>query len=1029
MVVSAYANVGNFAASEVTLAGVLGSCSMVLDLFVSREINGWIVKCGFYGNVILESALADVYGKCGMMSDARRMFTEIERPNAVCWNEIVRRPMNFTLSNALVACSNIFALNEGMEIDGVALKMGLKGMTWCLLLSLACMSNVDIRRMPGRSLRNQSQGTDFWDDHGIGICNECEMNLVTIGVALNLCAGLSDIELGKQVHGYIYRHGYYYSRTVCNSVLDMRGKCGNLRSFKIWLFKRDSVSWDSLIPTYVQHQLSACANIFALKPGKQIHEFMLRNNNERKVVIKGGFVDMYTKCRNIDYALKSEHYGCIIELYITNGGIDALENFVKACRHPHRAWTQEVGKWSAELLNETNPPVPSHFEIMTNISWGWAYKRNFDNLHMASGYMKSGHGNKSFETFNMMPNINHFSWNVLISGFVKAGELGVARQLFNDMPRKNGIAWNSIIHGYTRAVHPLETLRLFKELSLNSVDSALVDTFVMATVVGACTDLGYLDCGKQVHACIVIRHVEFDSLLGSSLVNVYGKCGDLGSANQVLNMMVDPDNFSVSALISGYANCGRLSDARRVFDRKNNPCVEIWNSMIVGFVVNNEEQEALVLFDEMRRKGIHDDSSASVSILSAISGLGILENGKQLHTHAYKVGVLDDMIVAGALVDAYWKCGSPNDACKLFSELKGQNGLPMEALDLLCKMQNLDLGFDKFNRASAISACASMSSLAVGEQLFARATVVGLESDPVIFSSLIDLYCKLQNGYGVKALALFRDMQSAGVPITDITFTGVLSACDHCGLIEEGRRWFWALKSEYNIDPGIEHYCCVVDLFAHAGCIEEAVDLIEQMPFEADVSMWSSVLRGCIAHGDANLGKKVAQKIIEFNPYDSSAYVQLSTIYANSGDRERSTKSVRETLMAFKKLLAQGPQPDETTLLEVLLACNYGGFMDERSNIFSLMEKEYGVRPRDEHYVCIMDMMSRAGRLEEVFEIIRTMSYEPSSLVWGAILGDCGVHGDLRFPEMVAGLYRPSQFRSASAMGNILLPQLLRQVP
>ncbi|KAK6938340.1 Pentatricopeptide repeat [Dillenia turbinata] len=597
---------------------------------------------------------------------------------------------------------------------------------------------------------------------------------------------------------------------------------------------------------------------------------------------------------------------------------------------------------------------------------------------LIEGYMTSGYGNKSLEIFNMMPNKNHFSWNVLISGFVKAGELGIARQLFNGMPRKNGIAWNSIIHGYARAGHQMEALRLFKELSLNSVGSALVDTFVMATVIGACTDLGYLDCGKQVHARILISDVEFDSVLGSSLVNLYGKCGDLSSANHVLNMMVEPDDFSVSALISGYANCGRINDARRVFDRKNNPCVELWNSMIAGYVANNEGREALVLFDEMRRKGIHEDSSTFVSILSAISGLGILENGKQLHTHACKVGVLDDIIVASALVDAYSKCGSPNDACKLFSELErydtvllnsmiciysncgriedaknifemmpsktliswnsmivgfSQNGLPMEALDLFCKMQNLDLGLDKFSLASAISACASISSLAVGEQLFARATLVGLESDPVISSTLIDLYCKCgfvdsgrklfdkmvkidevpwnsmlmgyaTNGYGVEALDLFRDMQNAGVPPTDITFTGVLSACDHCGLVEEGRRWFWALKIEYNIDPGIEHYSCVVDLFARAGCIEEAMYLIEKMPFEADVSMWSSVLRGCVAHRDENLGKKVAQKIIELNPDDSSAYVQLSTIYANSGDWERSTK-VRKVMR--DKRIAKSP--------------------------------------------------------------------------------------------------------------------------
>ncbi|KAJ0086729.1 hypothetical protein Patl1_08197 [Pistacia atlantica] len=119
------------------------------------------------------------------------------------------------------------------------------------------------------------------------------------------------------------------------------------------------------------------------------------------------------------------------------------------------------------------------------------------------------------------------------------------------------------------------------------------------------------------------------------------------------------------------------------------------------------------------------------------------------------------------------------------------------------------------------------------------------------------------NGQGYEALALFNEMRNAGIRPTGITFTGVLSACDHCGLVEDGRKWFNAMKWDYHIDPEIEHYSCMVDLFARAGCLAEAVKLIEQMPFEADASMWSSVLRG--------------------------AYVQLSSIFATSGEWEKSS--------------------------------------------------------------------------------------------------------------------------------------------
>lgn len=572
------------------------------------------------------------------------------------------------------------------------------------------------------------------------------------------------------------------------------------------------------------------------------------------------------------------------------------------------------------------------------------------------GYMKSGSKEKSLELFNLMPHKNDFSWNMVISGFAKAGELEIARSLFNDMPRKNGVAWNSIIHGYARNGCPGDAVRLFKEL--RSCD----DMFVLATVIGACTDLEAVNCGKQIHARIVIDGLEFDSVLGSSLVNLYGKCGDLDSATNTLNLMKEPDDFSLSALVSSYANCGRMNDARRIFYRKGSKCSVVWNSMISGYVSCDEEAEALVIYKQMRANGVQEDSSTLASVMSACCSLGYLTHGKQMHCHACKVGVNDDVVVASALVDMYSKCGNPDSACQLFHELKAydtillnsmitiysscgriedakqifekmpvrslvswnsmivglsQNGCPIEALHLFCRMNNMDLKIDKFSLASVISACASISLLELGEQVFARATLIGLQSDQIISSSLVDFYCKCglvecgrkifdtmiksdevswnsmlmgyaTNGHGFEALILFKEMRNAGVRPTDITFTAVLSACDHCGLVEEGWKWFEAMKWHYHVDPGIEHYSCMIDLFSRAGSLEKAVNLIQHMPFEADASMWSSVLRGCAAHGDKALGKKVAEKIIELDPENSGAYIQLSTMFATSGEWERS---------------------------------------------------------------------------------------------------------------------------------------------
>ncbi|XP_074366552.1 putative pentatricopeptide repeat-containing protein At1g77010, mitochondrial isoform X2 [Apium graveolens] len=541
---------------------------------------------------------------------------------------------------------------------------------------------------------------------------------------------------------------------------------------------------------------------------------------------------------------------------------------------------------------------------------------------MIEGYLKSCNKNLSLSLFQSMPDKNEFSWNLVITGLIKLGEVEVGRRLFDEMPSKNGVVLNSIIHGYVRSGCPKEAVKVFRDFKLCSDDS-----FVLATVIGACTDLLVLEWGKQIHARIIVNNVEFDSVLGSAMINMYGKCGGIDEASHVLSKMSDVDDFSMSALISGYANCGRMNDARRIFySRSDNYCVIVWNSLIAGYISNNEVLEGLDLYAKMRECRIKEDFSTFASIMSACGSLGNLGFSKQVHGHACKFGVVNDLIVATGLVDMYAKCRCPDEACKLFSELQmydtvllnsmitiyfscgrledalrifdhmpsksiiswnsmlvglSQNGCAIEALDIFCNMNKMDLKLDKFSLASVISACASISSLELGEQIFAKATVIGLESDQIISTTLVDFYCK------------------CGFVQKEITFTAVLSACDHCGLVKEGRQWFYAMKHEYGIEPGIEHFSCMVDLFSRAGCLVEAMKLIEQMPFKCDESMWASVLRGCVAHGDKILGKDIVKRLTELDPENSGAYVQLSGIFAASGEWESSAQ-VRQLMNNMK---------------------------------------------------------------------------------------------------------------------------------
>ncbi|OWM83001.1 putative pentatricopeptide repeat-containing protein At1g77010, mitochondrial [Punica granatum] len=593
---------------------------------------------------------------------------------------------------------------------------------------------------------------------------------------------------------------------------------------------------------------------------------------------------------------------------------------------------------------------------------------------LIEGCTKSGDLTGSMELLRAMPDRDEFSWNVVISGFIKSGDLANARALFDEMPRKDGVTWNSTIHGYARNGFYGEAVRLFRDMIFDPMERRKADSFVFATILRVCTDREDIESGKQIHARAFTSGIEFDSGLASSLINLYVKCRDLDSATRVVNSLHNPDDFSLSAIISGYAGLGRMGEARRIFNRATNPCAVVWNSLISGHVYNNEGIEALALFNQMRKTSVSEDSSTLATILGACSSQGFIEQGKQVHSHGTKMGFVKDIVVASALIDMYHKCGSPNDACKFFSELGAyddtillntmitaysssgkiedarrvfdsiscksliswnsmiagfaQNGCSIEALDLLCELNRLGLKMDKFSLASGVSACASISAFNLGEQIFCRAFIIGLESDSVVSTSLIDFYCKggfveigrkifngmtksdevpwntmlmgyATNGHGMKALSLFNEMTCAGLRPTGITFTGVLSACDHCGLVEEGKKWFDVMKRDYYIDHGLEHYSCMVDLLSRAGRLHEAVSLLEQMPFTADATMWSSVLRGCGVNGDKILGEKVAERIMELDPQNSSAYVQLSAMLAESGDWERSAM-VRDVMKGMR---------------------------------------------------------------------------------------------------------------------------------
>ncbi|KAJ9183243.1 hypothetical protein P3X46_007127 [Hevea brasiliensis] len=378
----------------------------------------------------------------------------------------------------------------------------------------------------------------------------------------------------------------------------------------------------------------------------------------------------------------------------------------------------------------------------------------------------------------------------LITMYAKCSELAYAWKVFDEIGDKDLVSWNSMISGYSKMGFAREAVRLFMEMREQGIEP---DEMTLVSVLGACGDLGDLGLGKWVEELVASKKIQLNSYLGSALIDMYGKCGDLISA-------------------------------RRVFDAMEKKDVVTWNAMITGYSQNGASDEAITLFNRMREVGTNPDKITMIVVLSACALIGALDLGKWIETYASQRGLQYDVYVASALIDLYAKCGSLDNALRIFESMPHRNEVSWNAM---------------------------ISALAF-------------------------------HGRAQEALSLFRRMLKVGtVRPNDITFIGVLSACVHAGLVDEGHRLFDSMSSSFGLVPKIEHYSCMVDLLARAGHLYEAWNFIERMPRKPDEIVLGALLGACQKRRNVDVGERVIKLLLDIEPSNSGNYIISSKIYAN----------------------------------------------------------------------------------------------------------------------------------------------------
>ncbi|XP_062077981.1 pentatricopeptide repeat-containing protein At1g08070, chloroplastic [Humulus lupulus] len=505
-----------------------------------------------------------------------------------------------------------------------------------------------------------------------------------------------------------------------------------------------------------------------------------------------------------------------------------------------------------------------------------------------------------------------------------SGDLSYAISILEAIQVPNQFIWNTIIRGLSLSSDPALAIVFYVRMILSGIEP---NSYTFPILLKSCAKMAATHEGKQLHGQILKLGLGCDVFVNSSLINMYAQNSELNNARLVFDKSLVRNEVSFTALITGYASRGRMAEARCLFDKIPIRDVVSWNAMISGYGHSGRFEEASAFFKEMLKANVRPNESTIVTVLSSCAQSGSLELGNWVRSWVEDHALGSNLRVVNALVDMYSKCGNLDKARDLFNGLKQKKVVSWnvmiggytqmsnykEALSLFRLMLRSDQEPNDVTLLCVLPACAHLGALDLGKWIHAYMDKNSLTStNNSLWTSLIDMYAKCGNikaakqvfdGMKIRSLAswnamisgfaihghasiafdLFSKMVGEGFNPDEITFVGVLSACNHAGLLDLGHQYFSSMVRDYNISPKLQHYGIMIDLLGRAKLFDEAESLIKNMEMKPDGAIWGSLLGACKVHKRVELGEFVARCLFELEPENPGAYVLLSNIYAAAG--------------------------------------------------------------------------------------------------------------------------------------------------
>ncbi|KAK9117176.1 hypothetical protein Sjap_016123 [Stephania japonica] len=551
--------------------------------------------------------------------------------------------------------------------------------------------------------------------------------------------------------------------------------------------------------------------------------------------------------------------------------------------------------------------------------------------------------------------------NRMINDLMKSSCLDSALQVFEEMPHRDCVTYNLVISGYAHNGHPQKSFSMFKEM----VDKGIREnSSTFSSVVGVCGDAWFHLEGLQVHCRAVFLGFISNMFVGSALTDFYMQIGYPDIALQLFDEMPERD-------------------------------LGTWNLVLRGFCDMGYSQELLHFFSEMRLVGIEANALTFCYVIRGCGEVQFLEQGKQLHCYVVKLSwALSNLFVANALVDFYSSCGDLCGANKAIDLIPAEEviswnsiisayakkGLSAEALEFFAKMQLWDKKPSIRSFVCLVNLSSDSQNLQLGQLIHCFVLKLGLDRASVhVQSALIDMYGK--HSEIERSVTMFEDIPERTLECCNSLMTSLL----HCGLIEDVFEMFGLMVDEGIGLDNVSFSTTLKALSLSALASPSSCGLVHssvvKSGFEFNTVVACSLVDAYSRVGLVDLSRRVFNQIVEPNLI---CFTSMIGGYARNG-------MGREGLEMLDLMYQSGIMPDDVTFLSVLTGCSHSGLVKEGLLMFQLMKTRHGISPDRRHYSCMVDLLGKAGLLEEAEKLIKQAPVKVNPVMWTSLLRSCRV--------------------------------------